>query len=217
MRNRRGGFTLIELLVVITLIAGLMGLGILLLGQANKNRDVVLTSNRVQAVAAALSKLSGKGPGAYDMDVSTETLKLRGPNGEKVGADAGMPNDTNIGIESVVVALHLNGVNVELGLETDAFANTDQDNMAKNPTRMPGDGLMEIVDAWGHPLAYFYGPEMKLWEKYSKYVMGESQRIAKAKPWQNEVTGDYLKADSFQLFSAGPDGEFNTEDDIKSW
>ena len=38
--------------------------------------------------------------------------------------------------------------------------------------------------------------------------------VIDAKPWVNPKTKSYYNQSGFQLFSAGPDGEFNTEDDI---
>ena len=88
--------------------------------------------------------------------------------------------------------------------------------MAKNPTRTPKNGLMEFVDYWGNPIAYFRGSDMKNWKKFSKYVL-KSGQVVEVKPWMRETTGDFINANSFQIFSAGPDQEFNTDDDIKSW
>ena len=36
-------------------------------------------------------------------------------------------------------------------------------------------------------------------------------------PWKSAKTGQFLKKATFQLFSAGKDGLYNTPDDIGNW
>jgi len=60
-----------------------------------------------------------------------------------------------------------------------------------------GDGLPELVDPWKHPFLYNSGPK------------------ADGPFNQNGAPKHHPK--KFDLSSAGPDGEHDTEDDIKNW
>lgn len=60
-----------------------------------------------------------------------------------------------------------------------------------------GDGLPEVVDPWGHPLLYNSGPE--------ENGLFNQDGAPKHHP------------KTFDLSSAGPDGEHGTEDDVKNW
>jgi hypothetical protein len=129
----------------------------------------------------------------------------------------GVPNDTNQGIETVYVTIFLSGHNISVDLNLDkVLANTDGDMMAGNPTRSTSLELYEFVDAWGNPLAYFSSRDLKNYEAVNKYVDSAGGAMA-PKPWISEKTQLPLNAKKFQLFSAGPDGVFNTSDDIKNW
>ena len=219
MKSGNRGFTLIEVLVVITIIAALMGLVIALVGPAKGQQKVLVTTQTIGAVSACLEQL--RSPHYLGEYPSADMQELRGMNGEKVGVLVGTPNDLNQGIEAVYVALFLSSHNLNLAdVDLDKILqNTDGDEMAQNPTRSSGKELFEIVDDWGNPLAYFSAREMKKYEPFSKYQLGADWggEVVTAKPWVSEKTGLAENRDKFQLFSAGPDGLFNTPDDIKSW
>ncbi len=217
MAAKNRGFTLIEVLVVITIIAALMGLGIAIMGKANKTKEATVTAQTVGVVAAALEQL--KSPTLLGDYPPAEMALLRGLKGEAVGKEVGTPNDTNQGIETVFVTIFLSGHDVGVDLDLDkVLANTDKDSMAGNPTRSQDEqkSLFEFVDAWGNPLAYFSARDLKDYEKVSKYVDALGNAMT-AKPWISESTKLPQNAKKFQLFSAGEDGVFNTKDDIKNW
>jgi hypothetical protein len=141
---------------------------------------------------------------------------LRGLKGEDLGKSVGMPNETNVGIETVYVAIFLEGHDVTLEYEDTWLTNTDADRMSANPTRSGAMDLFEFVDMWGTPFAYFSTRELKSFTGLTKYVTTGGATI-EAKPWVSENTKLPLNQGSFQLFSAGPDGVFNTDDDIGNW
>ena len=212
VKNR--GFTLIEILVVITIIAALMGLGIAIMGKAQKTKEATITHQTIGSIAAALETL--KSPSLLGDYPPADMLLLRELKGEAIGKQVGLPNDTNQGIEVVYVTIFMSGHNVTVDLDLDkVLGNTDDDLMAGNPTRSKNI-LYEFVDAWGNPLAYFSARDLKKFEAVNKYIGGTGEAMA-PKPWVSEKTGLPLNANKFQLFSAGEDGVFNTADDIKNW
>ena len=122
-------------------------------------------------------------------------------------------------MEALVVALYQNGVEISIEIESDALQNTDGDQLLKNPTRLDTTERFELVDAWGNPLAYFSSAEYKKPEAVKQIMLGERYggAVVTAMPWKNKKTGLFINPRSFQLFSAGEDGVFNTEDDIGNW
>ena len=214
MRRKAAGFTLIEILVVITIIAGLMGLVVAFIGKAGSTRDQVTTTTRIGGLQAAMTAIANKQ--ALAMYPSADLAKLRGPKGEKVGEMAGVPNDTNIGIECLYVAIHLSTLSIRIDEKDEWFGNTDEDSMASNPTSAGKLDLLEYVDAWGNPFAYFSAREYKNSGPVSKYLMADGRTVV-VTPHRSEKTGLALNQGTYQIFSAGPDLEFNTEDDIGNW
>ncbi len=80
---------------------------------------------------------------------------------------------------------------------------------------------MEIVDGWGNPLVYFHSSDYKKYadsgQTYSSkaFDTGEEMEV-EARPWQRE-DGTFYNPLTFQVYSMGPDGEPNTEDDVTTW
>jgi len=215
MARREGGFTLIEILVVVTIIGVLMGMVALIAPLAFKRREETTTQTRVQKVAVAITQLANRN--ALGWYPPTGTENLRDVNNAKIGKDLGPGNEFNRGIETAVIALHLNGLDVTIDLEEDALRNWDGDQMpGSNPTRLGTNDRWEIVDAWRVPLAYFSSADYKKPDAYKKIQL-ENGDVIEVKPWIRKKTGLFVNPDSFQLFSAGPDGIFNTPDDMGNW
>ena len=72
------------------------------------------------------------------------------------------------------------------------------------------------MDAWGNPFVYFGAQDYKDPKKVSKYLMANDE-IVEVLPQKSEKTGTFHNANTFQLFSAGIDGVYGTEDDITNW
>ena len=216
MRNSRG-FTLIEILVVITIIAALMGMVMVLYNMANEAKMATITTTRMGEIGAGLEEL--KSPQLLGRYPSADMTLLRDTERTNVGKTIGKPNDLNLGIEVVYVLLNLTNHGVAVDVDDAGLGNTDGDMMAANPTRGDKKDLYEFVDAWGNPYAYFSAKDYKAAKEFGKYQMSEEYGglVVNALPWKSKKKGTFVNPGGFQLFSAGPDGIFNTEDDIKNW
>jgi len=103
-------------------------------------------------------------------------------------------------------------------LPDDAIGNTDGDRLTSNPTQLDTTERLEIIDSWGNPLAYFSAAGYAEPGAVSMIRMGEECGgvVVVARPWKRNI-GTFINPRSFQLFSAGQDGVFNTADDIGNW
>lgn len=211
MRRTNEGFSLIELLVVITILAALAAGGTVWIRIANKNRAKTITSQRIASIATALEEVKQQ-LGYYP---PTYTRELRAPgNTEKIGEKVGVPNETNVGIETLYVAFNMTGVNPDMqGLGDDALKNTDDDNAAELVGKLQVTQLYEYVDFWGNPIVYICAKDYKDVSKVEKYVKGDGTEVTVA-PIKSDKTGQFVRAQSFQLFSLGPDGQLGGDDDI---
>jgi hypothetical protein len=77
---------------------------------------------------------------------------------------------------------------------------------------------VEVVDAWGTPLAYFSARVGSQYQGVQVIVPppfegGQAPELT-AKPWKNPNSGGYLGPRKFQIVSAGADLVFNTDDDL---
>ncbi|MCE9634154.1 MAG: type II secretion system GspH family protein [Planctomycetes bacterium] len=213
--RRNAGFTLIEILVVIAIIAAILGGVSIMIRKASGVQQTLKATNRVNGLGAAIDMLHA--PDNLGMYPPSRMDQLIGPGatgpvGKKLGTP---PNDVNCGIESVYVAVRLKGVKADVsGFESDdSIANLDDDRAtAMVPDMMSGD-LFEYIDPWGNPLVYISSRDYKDPKKVERYVLGDKQevKVAPAK----RPNGEFVRPDSFQLFSMGPDGVPGTDDDIQ--
>lgn len=215
--SESSGFTLVELLVVIAIIAVMGGFGITMLMSARQQGDDFAVQGFIQSVDATLEQ--------YKND---RRIGVYPPSSLEGFAGLGkQKNRTNQGIESLVVALNSPNFKVTRVLESFENAdgeiimeNLDGDSSAKAMTIHGSRELFEVLDPWGNPFVYFnandyakagIGKYMVLSEENGDY------ELMTVEPWKNPKTKSFFKLDSFQLFSAGPDMQFNTEDDIGNW
>jgi prepilin-type N-terminal cleavage/methylation domain-containing protein len=211
-RTRNGGFTLIEVMVVIAIIASLIGAGSLMLGIASKKRMITETQGRFNGIGAALEQLHNTDQLGRYPPTQISKLVYSGFDGSKFG---GQPNATNVGIESLYVVFRLPGISVKpQGLDAEnAVGNTDDDKALSPVGDMKKPDLFEYMDSWGNPLVYISASDYKDPSKVEQYVLGNGTQV-KVAPKKNEKTGDFVRPDSFQLWSMGPDQQPNTDDDI---
>jgi prepilin-type N-terminal cleavage/methylation domain-containing protein len=200
--RRAAGFTLVEVLAVLAILSLLMGLAIYGFGKQKERGAVVATAGTIAQLELLISTFEGRKGGP-----PPDTLA-----GAKVRAD----NDLNEGAEALYCGLHSKGFPEGQNLGEELLGNCDEDSTATAYHRDSAiTALLEALDAWGNPIAYFtpasYGKEQR-------YLMGDpadpndpEQRVTARR---SEVTGGFANADRFQLISAGPDRVFGTDDDV---
>ena len=210
------GFSFVEILVVMGIIAVLVGLGLGAFKIVSQKAPEVKTKALLQKVRASVDAWKG----SYKATLPSDLQKLVLLGLPFKPGKPQPPNTTNAGIEAVVQCLYLPGTDQNPDLDGD-LANTDADNLDKALSKTGLTALFEIVDAWGNPLVYFTDADYAKAEKDPPtYICGEEAPNAGAavnpKPWRNE-SGAFAQSGGYQLYSMGPDGLPNTDDDIKAW
>ena len=199
----RRGFTRIELLVVIAVILVLIGLSFPAYSAVRRSSQRKTTKALLQRVALACDSYENDW-GDYPPSVPA-----------KVGLRS---NGRNDGIEVLVRCL----TTAQKGgpyldeVEDSLLGNGDDDAIGgTDPTgsNLGTKALLELKDPWGNPILYLHHSE------YDKggpveLLSGELVKVPAAK---SEVTQQYADLTRFQLRSAGPDGVFQTDDDVTSW
>ena len=216
--HRSAGFTLVEILVVLLIIGIISGVLISRLSKSGQRARYELSAQAfIQTVGATLERYKGdRGIGRYP------------PSNLEGFANLGREtNRTNRGIEALVVCLNGPGFrgkrvleDFEAGSGDIVLENIDADLSAKNMTIMGARDLFEMLDPWGNPFAYFHCRDYNnatVQEYMADSDVGMNHELVTVKPWKNPKTKSFYKQTSYQLFSAGPDGVFNTDDDIGNW
>lgn len=202
-RRPRAGFSLIELLAVIVILGILIAFLVPRLGGAADVARIRKCESDLNILAAAI--------GEYETEFG------RYPRSAFDPAWGPPPNATNIGIECLVIALwspDWDGTN----LPEDALANTDGDRLKKSLTTMPTPELLEIIDPWENPIAYFERADYTREDRYATIDPDTGDALESiAKALVNPTTGRAYEPSSFQLISAGPDGAFGTDDDVTNF
>jgi len=194
----RAGFSLIELLAVL-LIIGILSYFLLpqILG-VEKAARIKTTAGFLAGISLAISEYENE-KGDYPASSWKE--------------DWGQPpNATNLGNEVLVIQLY--GSKWESRLPEDRLKNTDEDESKKALARFAKPTLFELVDEWGNPVAYVH---RRNYGEAQVYAMAQPPGESTFKARMNPQTGQFWNPKGFQLVSAGPDGEFGTEDDIPAW
>jgi prepilin-type N-terminal cleavage/methylation domain-containing protein len=196
MLSRRRAFTLIEMLVVIGIIAILAGIGLPAI-------SAVRTRSQVSATEAFLDQL-GLAIAQYKSDFGDY------PPSRLSRLGLGKGNGANEGIECLVRCVTTtakSGPYIEFAAER--LGNTDSDKLSALGVDNPD--LVEIVDPWGNPLAYVHNADYDRGSTV-KLAVGGTETVAAAKG----DTGQFEGLTTYQLWSAGPDGEVDTDDDLRS-
>lgn len=216
-RRSHRGFTFIEVLVVMAIIAVLAGLTVAGLGLLNKKKPEIETRTRVQKLTAAVNAWHQR----FRRYPPTDARKIQKVAGGSKGIKE-VPNELNAGIESLLQALYWETAGVDPQLEEKDLGNRDEDQLAGGGVTNQGANLWEVVDGWGNPLVYFvhtgYTEAVENPPAYLSTV-GDMEEEVRPEPWKLEGEGrtGFAQAQSFQVYSMGPDGLPNTRDDIKGW
>lgn len=199
------GFTLIELLVVIGIL-GLLVVAFLpdLIG-ARQGANITDARARLQhlntGIQAFVRKHGWMPPDNLVHPDPESKLKLRSDNG------------LNTGIESLVVFLSQERGGIDLSENNAWLSNHDGDDNGAPIPLLGRSQRMEVSDPWGTPLAYFSAVGTGF-DKPQRIMAGdEAGGELNVRAWQ-DAEGGYLGGRKFQLISAGPDLQFNTDDDI---
>lgn len=218
------GFSFIEILVVMGIIAVLAGMVVLAINiiarKGPEQRTRVLLNNLSATTDHWKRKFGAYPPTDFQQLTLYVAPSLKIPKA---------PNTTNLGIESLYQALHLHGFGTTPSLRDPAseddlgegdLSNTDDDGVDKSFNIKDSTRLYEIRDGWGNPLVYFASAQYASADKDPPiYICGADdapESDVRPRPWRSP-TGGFAKPDSYQLFSMGPDGVPNTEDDLKAW
>ena len=206
------GFTLIEMLVVMGIIAILAGTLIMGLPAMLRAGDVTAMETYITTLATQLE--------AYEKRMKNGDYP---PTSLADGFPGVGPHYTrdNCGIESVVVCINRRGESGAYTFEGSKIVtleNFDSDRSMSKLTNFEVKELFEVVDTWETPLAYFHNRDYSaVTSKALGRIMVGDGSVIQVKPWKNPKTKQYYNSRSFQIISAGPDGEFNTRDDITNF
>jgi len=198
------GFTLVELLAVLAILALLMGASFVMFGGGTEKANRAETRSRMAQLEMLISAYEQK-HGDYPTD-RLRDLKIK------------VDNDHNEGIEACLACLH--GVDHPTGrlLDDKVLGNTDEDETTTLFHREGSTRLLEVVDAWGNPIAYIHHRNYDATHTYLLSIPEERDipdlYVSAA---ESDLTGVWANAQSYQLISAGSDEEFGTEDDIANF
>ena len=201
-RSSRAGFTLVEILAVIIIIS-------------------VLMAFLVPSLLAGKDSVDMNATRAFLGQLTTEVESYERENGSFPASTFPKsmdpkPSVTNMGIESLVIALMpADGSYVAAGALDDKLINSDLDNTKRSLTRFKKADAFELSDSWDNPIVYLHRRDYEKGCAYLTYSEDEGDLVeVKVTAAINPKTGDAYRLDSFQLISAGPDGEFGSDDDV---
>ena len=215
--THQGGFSLMELLVVMAILATLGGLAVVGIPRIMRNSQSKAVGVVITQLATTLEAYAAR---PTNGDFPPTVLDPEGFPGVGV-----LTNKENCGIESLLVCLNRPGQGTSFEVEDvpwdEALDNLDGDQTQLSLSTIGGDRdrqLFELLDRWGTPFAYFHHRDYDSIEtKNLGRISALDGGAISAKPWKNPKTKTWFKARGFQLISAGPDLEFNTEDDITNF
>lgn len=188
------GFTIIELLVVMAVIAILMGLLVPALSGARKQAEVAKAKTLISGISIGLETYK-QAHGMYPPDLhpnlpkSSECLAMY-LSGGSIYFISGTSPASYLWRHSAYTVTGRKSSTVYFQFDSDVLS--DSDSSGNSGYQAP-----ELVDPWGRRFIYNSGAD---------------QNSA-----NNQQLGPRHSPRRFDLFSAGPDKQFGTNDDVTSW
>lgn len=201
------GFTLVEILAVLAILGLVMSLAIFSFGKQTERANEVKTRTTMEEIATKIT--------------SWETRKGGPPPDSLARLKIKSDNDLNECAEALYAALHGKDYPEGTNVTDEYIKNTDDDTTPTPYHRDAGvSKLLEVVDAWDNPIAYF--PASSYSEtRRANIRMGDPEDPndpdQQVSPMKSSVTGGWANADTYQLISAGTDRRFGTEDDVTNF
>jgi prepilin-type N-terminal cleavage/methylation domain-containing protein len=217
--RRAKGFTFVEILIVMGIIAVLAGMVIVAIQiwarKGPEQRTRLLLIQLRSGIDAWQRKFHTFPP--------TDLSRLPMDTGMPLKI-AKLPNTVNLGSESMYQSQYVPGYSSPLELkdgEDGDVGNTDDDRLDKAFNSKGSPELYEVRDAWGNPLVYFRSDAYATAKKDPPLYISTAPEAPNGgnvnpKPYEAS-TGGYVNPNTYQLYSMGPDGIPNTEDDIRLW
>ena len=232
--KRNGGFTLIELLVVIGVIAILVALIVPAISKVREQAHVAAVHEMIDSLSNAL-EIYKTAQHRYPPD---ELPGLKAPP----PGDSSSPGMSFLILSSQSLVYYLSGAAIYYDSSDSDMANypwknavyrgSDRGDIDESPVYFEfapavlkdfGDQAATLIDPWGNPLIYNSGPSTDPQDPPDPAVWPEEvdPQDASKKRYNkdlNKMFGAAKHGDGKpDLFSAGPDGIYGNEDDIKNW
>lgn len=198
------GFTLIEVLAVILILSILMTFIVISVGGTQKTMQIENTRAwllRIGGMIDEYERQSGKyPPSSFPADMEDKPSRL------------------NMGIEMLVITLWSQDSGWQAPeIPEELLGNTDGDRTKTSLTTFTSADAFELLDEWENPIAYIHRRDYDTEITYLTYDEEMDPRETLVKALVSRKTGDPYRRQSFQLISAGPDGVFQTGDDIANF
>ncbi|MDA1264597.1 MAG: type II secretion system protein [Planctomycetota bacterium] len=201
--SARAGFTLIEILAVM-LVIGILFTFLMRSGMGGvKSVERKQTETFLKELDAIIEDYSAEF-NAYPPSTPGDDIDTK-------------PTKTNVGVETLVITLYRRDRGWQArDVDADRLSNTDEDYV-KGMANFENPDAYEFKDSWDNPIAYIHRRD---YGKALPYlvVTGDGEELESfVEALKSSKTGDYYRKNKFQLISAGPDGEFGTDDDIANF
>jgi type II secretory pathway pseudopilin PulG len=207
----------VEILVVLAILATLMGLVAAFIPIAMRQKAVTQTDNVINNVGLALENLESDREqfGKYP----PSRLKVLRIRKNAIGKSLGQSNDFNTGIECVYFLLNNPEIKLDkdVAVAADYIGNTDGDSYKTAKGNAPDAEAREYLDAWGTPLIYLNNADYKDPKGCDQIRNAAGELVTvRAKRMPASAGGGYKRPTSFQLFSLGPNGVQDDDEDEAS-
>lgn len=196
----RAGFTLVEMLAVLVIIAILFTF---IVSRVLRGEDLVRVENTRQFLSQLSTMISEYEQERGDYPASTFPASMETK-----------PSPTNQGAEMLFLSLFAKDRSAR-EIAEERLGNTDGDSAKHSLSSFTSPEVFEIVDDWQNPIAYFHRRDYGQQRPYVTLEAATGEVVdSMVEARTSSKTQDPFNKTTFQLLSAGPDGLFDTEDDI---